>query len=45
LEIFEVALLLKLPPDEVRRMSLRDVRWVKLVKSAQNLAFGPSLDE
>lgn len=38
LEIYEAALLLHKSPDEVRRMSKCDVRWVRLVKAAQGLA-------
>jgi hypothetical protein len=45
LEIYEVALLLKKLPDEIRQMSLKDVNWLRIVHKAQDLAFGFNPDD
>jgi hypothetical protein len=36
--VFEVALMIHKAPDEVRQMPIRDIRWLKIVSQAQDLA-------
>ena len=38
LEVFQLAIRLSKTPDQIRRMSLRDRNWLKVVTEAERLA-------